>query len=89
MADFGADPALAKAEPVARLGPSGFDPGEGGSFAGRSLLRRSSGTPIDISALGNFRISDEALADIRAIERRQQRVIATSHLFTFGGSNDR
>lgn len=28
MEDFGADPALAKAEPVARLGPSGFDPGE-------------------------------------------------------------
>lgn len=28
MTDFGADPALAKAEPVARLGPSGFDPGE-------------------------------------------------------------
>jgi hypothetical protein len=28
MKDLGADPALAKAEPVARLGPSGFDPGE-------------------------------------------------------------
>lgn len=28
MTDFGANPALAKAEPVARLGPSGFDPGE-------------------------------------------------------------
>jgi hypothetical protein len=28
MADSGADPALAKAEPVARLGPAGFDPGD-------------------------------------------------------------
>lgn len=27
--NLGADPALAKAEPVSRLGPSGFDPGEG------------------------------------------------------------
>lgn len=41
--NLGADPALAKAEPVARLGPSGFDPGEFVTGARAASPRKATG----------------------------------------------
>jgi hypothetical protein len=55
-------------------------------------LNLGGGEPIDESrrinlrALGfEGRVSDEARAEIRANERRAMRVLATAHLYWFGG----
>jgi hypothetical protein len=50
------------------------------------------GRRINLADLGfRYRVSDEALAEIAAAERRQARVLTTAHLFVFkdGSSQQR
>ena len=43
---------------------------------------------VNLRELGfSYTVSDAALAEMRAADRRAQRVLTTAHHFTFGGHN--